>query len=238
MSNLQDFLDVLETDSKKQLKVSVSSKKQVSITPLSFKQQKSLITTGLDGIAGVMTFIKNLNDIILTNSSENDLKIYDRVPIVLALRKELSSKPIEQEESFINVDDLIAQFKPFKLKENITINSYGYDINLKVPTLKQENKILPICIEDLKKIDIDKLGKNISLILSYEIPKFIDSIVFGDKTIRFEELSISDKTKILDNIPANITNQITDFILSIREYDESLLTVNGVTVDIDSTFFE
>jgi hypothetical protein len=240
MSNtqLQDFLDVLDVESKKQLKVTISSKKEITVSPLSFKQQKSLITTGMDGMAGVMLFIKNLNDIIIFNSSNDELKIYDRVPIVLALRKELSSKNIKVDDVEINVDDLLSQFKKFDLDEKVNIDGGDYIINLKVPTLKQENKVLSICIEELKKLDIDNIGKNISLILSYEIPKFVESISFNDKLIKFEDLSISEKTKILDNLPANITNKITDYILKIREYDEALLTINGITVDIDSAFFE
>jgi hypothetical protein len=78
----------------------------------------------------------------------------------------------------------------------------------------------------------------VSLILSYEIPKFIESITFGENIIKFDEIPISEKTKIMDKLPANVTNSITEYILKIREYDEMLLTHTGVTVDIDSSFFE
>lgn len=238
MSNqLQEFLTSLEKENKRLLSINISSKKEISVEPLSFKQQKSLVTTGVDGIVGVMMFIKTLNEIIIQNSSEDDLKIYDRIPIVLALRKEISNKAIEQDDVEINVDDLISQFKVFDSKEEEIIDGGDYKITLKVPTLKQENKLLSVCIEELKKAG-DNIGKNVSLILSYEIPKFIKSIEFGENVIDFESLSIGDKTKILDNLPANITNQISDFILKVREYDESILTFNGITVDIGSSFFE
>lgn len=238
MSNqLQEFLTSLEKENKRLLSINISSKKEISLEPLSFKQQKSLVTTGVDGIVGVMMFIKTLNEIIIQNSSEDDLKIYDRIPIVLALRKEISNKVIEQDDVEINVDDLISQFKVFDSKEEEIIDGGDYKITLKVPTLKQENKLLSVCIEELKKAG-DNIGKNVSLILSYEIPKFIKSIEFGENVIDFESLSIGDKTKILDNLPANITNQISDFILKVREYDESILTFNGITVDIGSSFFE
>jgi co-chaperonin GroES (HSP10) len=240
MSNnqIQDFLDILDTTDKKLLKVDISSKKTINISPLSFKQQKRLVTTGLDGLAGAMSFIKTLNEIIIENSSEEDLKIYDRLPIVLALRKELSSKKIEKDEIEVDIGDLIKQFKKFNSEETVTIDEKDYQIILRIPTLKQENKLLSICIEDMKKIDSDNISKNISLILSYEIPKFMESITFGDKAINMDGLSISDRTKIMDNLPANVTNKITEFILKVREYDENLLTFNGVTIDIDSSFFE
>lgn len=237
-NQLQDFLDVLDKCEDRSLKVSVSSKDSVSVSPLTFKQQKTLITTGLDGISGVMVFVKNLNDIILSNSDNDDLKIYDRIPIALALRKKLSDKKIEKGEFKIDIDDLIGQFKKFDLDETKKIDLDNYAVNLRVPTLKQENKSLSICIEDLKRMDSDNIGKNVSLILSYEIPKFIDSIVFGDNVIKFDDIPNSEKTKIMDKLPANVTNSITEFILKIREYDEFLLTWSGITVDIDSSFFE
>jgi hypothetical protein len=208
------------------------------VSPMSFGQQKSLVMTGLDGLTGIMAFIKNLNDVISTNTSDNNLKIYDRVPVVLALRKAISSKKIIKDEVEIDVDDLIKQFKPFDIKENETVEGVGFKVNLRVPTLTQEQKYLATCIEDLKKMDVDHLGKNMSLVLTYELPKFITDIVFGEKTITMDELSIGDRTKILNNLPATVTNGITEFILKVREYDEKMLTYNGVVVDIDSNFFE
>jgi len=237
-NQLQDFLDILDKCEDKSLKVNVSSKDHVLVSPLSFKQQKTLITTGLDGITGVMVFVKNLNDIILNNSDDENLKIYDRIPIALALRKKLSDKKIEKDEIKIDVDDLINQFKKFDLDETRQIELDGYSVNLRIPTLKQENKSLSICIEDLKKMDSDNIGKNVALILSYELPKFIDSIMFGDNVIKFDDIPNSEKIKIMDKLPANVTNNITEFILKVREYDESLLTWSGITVDIDSSFFE
>ena len=237
-TNLQDFLDVLESDDTKPLSVAVSSKKSITIKPLSFKQQKALVTSGLDGISGVMTFIKTLNDIILYNSGETELKIYDRVPIILALRKELSAKKLTQEEVEVDVEDLIKQFKKIDIVDGGTVEGTGYTVELRIPTLQQENKSLATCIEDMKKIDIDNMGKNVAMILSYEIPKFIDNIKFGDNVIKFDDISTSERVKIMDNLPAKVTNLITDYILKVREYDEQLLTFNGVTIDVDSNFFE
>lgn len=234
-----DFLDILESENNKLLKVNVtSSKTPILVKPLSFKQQKQLVTSGLDGMIGVMAFAKNLNDVILFNSDKDDLKIYDRIPVVLALRKDLSSKKIEKDDQEIDINDLIAKYKPFTQPEIDEIEGAGFKIKLRIPDIKQDNKFLSTCIEDLKKLDAENIGKNISLILSYEIPKFLDYIEFGDNKLVVDELSVGDRNKIMDNLPATITNQITEYILKVREYDEELLTHNGVTIDIDYTFFE
>lgn len=234
-----EFLDILDEENKSNLKVEVSSKtKPINVIPLTFKQQKALVTSGMNGIVGTMSFIKNLNEIILTNSKEKDLKIYDRIPLVLAFRKHLSPKKLTKEDVEIDVDSLISQFVKFDIDESQEVEGNGFTVRLKIPTLVEENKFLSNCIEDLKKIDNDNLGKNVSLILSYEIPKFIESITFGDKSIQMDSLTIGERNKIIDNLPADITNKVTDFILSIREYDEKLLTFDGTLFEIDYSFFE
>lgn len=235
---LKNFLDVLESGNQKHLEVSTTSKDSVEILPLSFKQQKNLITTSLNGLVGVMSFIKNLNEVILTNTNEKELKVYDRVPILLELRKDFSSKELEKDDVKINVQDLINQFKKFDGDETDTVDGIEYTIHLSIPTLVQENIILSSCIEELKKIDNDNIAKNFSLILSYEMPKFIKKITFGENTIGFDKLTISEKIKIIDKLPANVTTNVMDFILKVREYDEYLLTYNGKTLDIDTSFFE
>lgn len=238
MSQLKEFLNILESGDKKHVKVEISSKESVNLQPLTFKQQKQLVTTSLNGMIGVMTFLKNLNEIILFNTKEENLKIYDRIPIILALRRELTSKKIQKNDSEIDVNDLISNYRKFDISENEEVVGDGYTIKLRVPTLEQENRLIATCIEDLKKVDDENFSKNISLILSYEIPKYMESISFGDILIKMDELSVSDRNKIMDNIPANITNKITDYIVKVRNYDESLLTIDGVTIEIDSNFFE
>lgn len=237
MSELKDFLAILEADPKKSVKVETTTKK-ISLNPLTFKQQKSLVTTAMDGIVGVMTFIKNLNDIILYNSSEDDLKIYDRIPVALALRKSFSDKPLIQGEYSVSVDKLTKNFKKYNESEALVVEGEGFKVYLQIPTLRQENKFISSCIEDLKRINSETHGKNISMILSYEIPKFIKSFEFNDNVIEMDSLSTSDKIKIMDNLTASVTNKITDFILKVRAYDEELLTYEGVTYDVDSSFFE
>ena len=230
-----DFLTFLEDD--KTIKVSTTTKK-VNLKPLSFKQQKSLVTASLDGIAGVMSFIRNLNTIILENTGESELSVVDRIPLTLQLKKSLGESKIEKDEKVILVDDLIALYTPYDGKTEEVVEGVGYSVNLKIPSIKKENKDLFHCIDILKKNTDEKVGDNVGVILSQEILKFIDNVTFGEKTINFDTLSVIDKGKILDKFPADITNKISDFIFKVKEYDEQLLTIDGVTIDIDSTFFE
>lgn len=237
MSELKDFLSILESEPLKKIEVTTTTK-TVALSPLTFKQQKSLVTSGMDGIVGVMTFIKNLNEIIVSNTGEDDLKIYDRIPLALSLRKSMSPKPLVSGESSVGVETLLSNIKPFTNANDFSIDGGEFKINLRIPTILEENRILSFCIDELKKISSDNYSKNISTILSYEITKFIKSFQFGDNQIQMDSLSLGDRQKVMDNLPANITNQVTEFIVKIREYDEFILTHDGITYEVDSNLFE
>lgn len=236
MSNkIDDFLNILNSETSTNIQVNTSTTDNLTIHPLTFKQQKELITSGVNGLEGVMTFVKSLNDIILSNSGTDKLKIYDRIPIALALRKALSDKKLVSGDVEVGIDEVISKFKKFDLDETEVIDCGDYQIHLRIPTLKEENKILVSCIDDLKS-NTD-LSKNISLILTHEIPKFIEKISFGSKNVIFDSLTNVERKKLMDRLPAKVTNSISEFIVKVREYDDQLLTVNETTFAIDSTFF-
>lgn len=236
-SQLDDFLDILKQQTNPLADVKVNGK-DISILPLSFQQQKSLVTTGLDGLVGVIGFIYQLNTAIQASTGETGLKVTDRVQIILHLRDLLSDKPIEVEEAKVNVKDLIANITDYNSYNEWSIQTDQYTILLEIPTLTRENKFLLECIKELKPLQESGLGDNISVMLSYEIPKFIKAIEFGENVIDFDKINLKEQIKIANNLPASITSQISDFIKNVSDYDEKLLTIDGVTVELDSSLFE
>ena len=237
-NNVSEFLEVLGKEFSKNLKVEVTSQKNLEVKPMSFKQQKAIITSGLNGLVGAMTFIKNINDTIIENTGVDNLKIYDRMPIILALRQNLFDKKIVSDDVEIDIADLIKNFTKFDGIDKLEIEGEGFSLKLRIPTLVEENRFTTECIEMIKKTKTEDLGENASIIISYEIPKFLESVTFKDNTIDISSLSFKNVNSIIDNLPASITNKITDFILKVREYDEKLLTINDVTIDVDYSFFE
>jgi hypothetical protein len=236
-TSIKSFLSILETQSQQFETVDLFDT-QVELRPLSFKQQKLLITSGLNGVAGVLSFLKILNDILIENTGNEDLKVYHKIPLVLHLKNAISNSDLVRNDVVIKMSDVIKNIKPFNHKDTAVIDGVGFSINLKIPTLKDENKIISACIEEVRKLTVDDISKNVSLIMSYELPKFIESIAFGAETIIFKELSMHERSKIIDNLPADITAKISDFISVVRQYEEEIMTVDGITVDIDSSFFE
>jgi hypothetical protein len=236
-TSIKSFLSILETQSLQFKKIDLFDA-EVELRPLSFKQQKLLITSGLNGVAGVLSFLKILNDILIENTGNEDLKVYHKIPLVLHLKNAISDADLVRNDTVIKMDDIIKNIKPFNQKDTAVVEGNGFSINLKIPTLKDENKIISACIEEIRKTTVDDISKNVSLIMSYELPKFIESITFGTETLIFKDLSMNERSKIIDNLPADVTANISNFISIVRQYEEDIMTVDGITVDIDSSFFE
>ena len=86
--NVSSFLTKLDKLNDKTIDVFVPSlNKKVPTKPLNLKQQKDLISSILDGIRGTLDFSKTLNKIITDNTGLTDLKVYDKLPFIVALRK-------------------------------------------------------------------------------------------------------------------------------------------------------
>jgi hypothetical protein len=236
-TSIKSFLSILETQSQQFKKIDLFDT-EVELRPLSFKQQKLLITSGLNGVAGVLSFLKILNDILIENTGDEDLKVYHKIPLVLHLKNAISNADLVRNDTVIKINDIIKNIKPFNHKDTAVVEGNGFSINLKIPTLKDENKIISACIEEIRKTTVDDISKNVSLIMSYELPKFIESITFGTETLIFKDLSMNERSKIIDNLPADVTANISNFISIVRQYEEDIMTIDGITVDIDSSFFE
>lgn len=236
-STLDDFLDILKDAAEETDSVLVNGV-SLTITPLEFRQQKALVTTGLDGLIGVIGFIYQLNKTILDSTGESELRITDRVQIALHLRRLLTDKPILVDDKEVSITSLIDGITDWDGLDGEEVGTSQFTVKLAIPTLHKENKFLLACMEELKPLQEGGLGENIAAMLAYEIPKFITSIEFGEKTIDFDNINIKEKIKIVNNLPASITAQISEFISKISEYDEKLLTVDDVTVELDSSFFE
>ena len=234
------FLDKLQELKEKKIKVDVLSiGKQIDSSPLSFKQQKDLISTIADGSIGSLKFQKFINDIIIQNTEDSTLKVTDKLPIIIQLRIDSIGNKIKigDEEVEISLDKVL-KLKPKTskvLKGDITIN-------LEVPTLTEENKVILATIETLKKDGDQEVGKNVGSIYTYEILKYIKTIKFGDQELNFTEIPIRDRVKIVDNLPVSTNKEIISFVQDIKKKESEALvvSVNGEdkSFDIDVSFFD
>lgn len=240
--NVKNFLDKIQELKDEKSKVFVlSTGKQIESSPLSFKQQKDLISTIADGSVGSLKFQRILNDIIITNTGIGELKVTDKLPIIIKLRIDSIGKIYKLDQNEVNLEEILEKFKKLKLKTTATIKG-AVEVELEAPTLAQENKVIQTTIDIVKKDGEDELGKSIGNIYTFEIVKYIKSVKFEDQVLNFQEVPIKDRYKIVDNLPLSINKDIISFIQKIKsdENDALMVTVDDVekTIDIDVTFFD
>lgn len=241
--NIKNFLDKIEQLKDNKIKVDVlSSNKKIEAESLTFKQQKDIISTITDGIVGPLKFQKNLNDIIIQNTNNKELKLIDKALIVVQLRIDSMGDKVKINDKEYNVlNDIVEKLK--KIKHNLTKKIIGdVEIELEVPTLTAENQVISTCVDVLKKEADKDVGKSLSEIYTYEIVKYIKSLTVGEDNIQFSDISVRDRVKIVNNLPLSINKQIIEFIQEIKQKEiEALkIEIDGEfhQIDIDITFFD
>lgn len=228
------FLDSIKEVDSDTFKVYVpSQKKEVDCKPLSFKQQKEIISTVAEGVVGAVKFQKILNNIILDNLGS--VLLSDKNAVIVALRKNAMGD-LERDDEKIDLGEVLKNFKNYSPSKTKKLNEKIKAI-LEVPTLERENKILNSVIEAFKK-NKDDAGKSISQIYTYEIIKYIKSLEIGESVVNFEELSSTDMVQIVENLPLWFNRKIIDFIQEIKGQEADVLKVGEKIIEIDVSFFD
>lgn len=239
--NVKSFLDKIQELKESQVKVYVPSlKKEIDSTELSFKQQKELIGTIADGNMGALKFQKLLNSVVLDNTGNSNLTYVDKLPIIIKLRATSIGDFVTRDEVVLNLNDVLEKFKLLKYPKHKTIKG-KVQVELHVPLLSEELKIIQAGIDSLKKDETD-IGKTIGNIYTYEIVKYINKIKFGEDELIFTSIPIKDRYKIVENLPLSLNKEIIEYIQEIKGKEAEALeyTVNGETkvLEIDVSFFD
>jgi hypothetical protein len=234
--NVTSFISKLDKLHDKTIDVFVPSlKKKIPTKPLNLKQQKDLISSVLDGLKGTLDFSRTLNKIIIQNTGLTDLKIYDKLPFVVTLRKNaLGTKAgsVELQNVLDNIKNI-----PLNIKDEIVIKQGTLKLTLKIPTLRQENMLLNKCEQEIDT-DQEVLKEGVGKLYIYEIIKYIDSIQVEDEVLELEEVRIHERVKLVEKLPLTVYSKINDFIESVNKYNSDILTVDETEVAIDAEFFD
>jgi len=234
--NVTSFLTKLDKLNENTIEVYLPSlKKKVSTKPLNLKQQKDLISSVLDGLKGTLDFSRTLNKIIIQNSGISDLKIYDKIPFIVTMRK----NALGNKTSTVNLDKVIENFKkiPFKLKDEALVKFDNLKLTLKVPTLREENSILTKCEQDIST-EQDQLKDGVGKLYIYELLKYIQSVQVDDDIIDLSDVKISERVKLVEKLPLSVYTEVSSFIEDINKYNSDLLTVDEEEISIDVEFFD
>ena len=234
--NVASFISKLDKLHERTIDVFVPSlKKKVPTKCLNLKQQKDLISSVLDGLKGTLDFSRTLNKIILQNSGLPNLKVYDKVPFIITMRKDaLGTKAgsVELQSVLDNIKNI-----PLDIKDEVVIKQGTLKLTLSVPTLRQENILLSKCEQEIDT-EQDVLKDGVGKLYIYEIIKYIDSIQVEDDVLEMDDIRIHERVKLVEKLPLTVYTKINSFIESVNKYSNDILTVDETEVAIDADFFD
>lgn len=240
MSDIKSFLSELKQLNEKDcFDVFVPSiNKKVPFKALSVKQHKDVVKSLLSGVEGTVLVAKIFNDIINENSVQPiDFKLYDRNKILVELRQQSISNKV----TISDKDYLLSELPEYNatFKENAEFSYRGIKVKTTIPTLELDSKITEKSVIEISKFTSDekKVGNSISILLAYEIMKFVETIQIDDTLITFSELGTYDKKNIIENLPLKLNNDILEFITTYKGYEQELFTYSdGAKLNIDGSF--
>jgi hypothetical protein len=221
-----------------------SAKKQLSFRPLSVKQQKDLIKSGLDGVISGITISNVINEIILENSvDKHDFVITDKFPVILSLRKQSFGNIFvikeEDKETVFDLDEVLKKKLKFTYDDKVIIKMEGTDIMayLDLVSLSDDTKINIAQIEKFKKTKDEQLSETVGSLFIYEIVKFVTKIQIKEEELDLTTLPIKDRINVIESIPATLNNKILEYIQKFRTEETDYVTTSSGVLPIDSRLF-
>lgn len=221
-----------------------SAKKKLAFRPMSVKQQKDLIKSGLDGALAGITISNIINDIIVSNSSEkHKFLVTDKFPIILTLRKQsfgnIFTLKEEEKETIFNLDEILNKQLTFTYPEKVAFELEGTEVSvfLDLVSLDDDTKINNVQIEKSRKTKDENISETVGSLFIYEIVKFITKIVIDKDELELLTLPIKDRLNLIESLPAVLNNQILDYIQKFRKEEADYITTSSGMLPVDARLF-
>ena len=249
-SNISDILKQLDNlNIENGIDVYVPSlKKNVKFKTLNLKQQKELLKSSIDESLTKLAFNTLFFNVIQTNVLESintsALLTVDRIAIALALRAYGLDSNITIQDKNIDLKKKISDLQAIDINLiplQAIIEDAGITVNIQAPSLGVDNEVNVFAINKTKNTENEDFKAVIGELFIYELTKFIKSIaIISGETqseIVLQAVKPADRIAIIEKLPSTATSKILDFIKKYREFETSFASVEGVTIDIDGSFF-
>lgn len=214
-----------------------SQGKTTKFKQLTAKQQKELIQTGLDGAIAGLTFNTAVNRIIVDNSVNHlNYTVSDRINIMTALRVAAFGPTFIDDNGVQHNLEVIAS-KQLPSIQPSTININELEVNVTTPTILLDTATNLYAIQEFKKVPDMEISNVVGLLYVYELAKHIANIKIVDEVVEFSKISVADRLKIVEKLPASVLNRVVEFIHAHRELENQLTTNNSHSITLDSRIF-
>lgn len=221
-----------------------SADKEMQFRPLSVKQQKDLIKSGLDGALGGLTISNIIGEIILSNSVEKyNFLVTDKIPILLALRRQAFGNIFilkdEDSESVFDLDLILKNDLKYSNLTQVEIKLENTEVSSHVDVINIEDdiKINNFQLEKLKKNKDGEISDTVGSLFIYEIVKFVTKIIIGSDELDLTALPIKERLSVIESVPVTLNNNILDYIQKFRKEELNYVTIDGKTLPIDARLF-
>ena len=224
---------------------------KVSCKQLSTSQLKELVKTAVDSPLTQSVFNSTATKIFkqsLVEDPGTSLTVIDRLLFILETRIHSLSptKTVEFEGKTVNIS--FEEVKK-KLKQQLQKNK-----EVLAPTSATEGKLaitygvalvdteVQLNEELYKNIEfnvenVDELRKLVGEAFINEIAKTLQTITVGEKTLDLSENTFKSRLKVIESLPASLTQKVIEYIEIYKKIISDCLTVEGYTIPIDSTLF-
>lgn len=227
-----------------------SAGRSLPFTPLTVKQQKLLLSGGVDVKVENMTYTNTLNSIVQENCKQSiDLKVYDRALLALQLRCKSNGDvlTVEHDDKKYQVD----LSKHIKIctntltppEDNFDVDCDSVRITCTYPTMKRDieiNKYFTKATQNKNKDQLE-LTDMIGNIYVHELVKFIDTIIIGDTAVSVHEMSTEQSIRVFESLPMSVSEKLAKKIKQVRKYESSCVESenlpDGVVIPTDVGLF-
>lgn len=224
----------------------------VGFKPLSIKQQKQILSSGVDVDIESMSFANTMNDIIAENCTNKNVKIHsiDRPLILLQLRQKSvgNNLKITDDENEYNID-LESHIQDVRNKNkqtevNFRVSSNGITIECQIPDLATDTKFNKQFTKTVKKTANSKLKLNdvIGDIYVFEMVKFIRSVKVMDDIFSVDaSVQASNLVNLFESLPMSVSSDLAEAIKNSRTVETMSVTNENlpedVNIPIDASIF-
>lgn len=220
-----------------------SLKKDLSFRPLTVKQQKSLLSSGVDVEVENLTFSNTINSIILENclSNKDKIKLTDRAMIVYQLRCNSVNETLnfydDDVEYTVDLMKHLDEIKNIELSPPQTFEVTSDDLTItgEVPDLKRDtiyNRQFTKTIKLNKNPEGIRITDIVGDIYIHEMVKYVTSITAGGQKLSIDSnIPAEQAIQIFESLPMTISSKIANKIKECRELE--ILTMSSDTLPED-----